>query len=74
MRKPLSDYLAKLRNVLANYKKLVNVRGKIQTKKDPNELKEELEVRRKQIMEDAQEYLRLLNLKRILENAERIFQ
>jgi hypothetical protein len=46
--------------------------GKIQPKTDPNELKEELEVRRKQIMEDAQEYLRLLNLKRIFENAERI--
>jgi len=69
MGKPLSDYLAKLRNILANYKKLVNIRSKIQTKTDPNELKEELEVRRKQIMEDAQEYLRLLNQKRIFENA-----
>jgi hypothetical protein len=71
MRKPLSDYLAKLRNVLANYRELVNVRRKIQTKKDPDELREELETRRKQIMEDAQEYLRLLNLKRIFENAEK---
>lgn len=69
MGKPLSDYLAKLRNILANYKKLVNIRSKIQTKTDLNELKEELEVRRKQIMEDAQEYLRLLNQKRIFENA-----
>lgn len=69
MSKPLSDYLAKLRNILTNYKKLVNIRHKIQTKTDPNELKEELEVRRKQIMEDVQEYLRLLNQKRIFENA-----
>ncbi len=69
MKKPLSDYLAKLKNVLVNYKKLTNIRSKIQTKTDPNELKEELEVRRKQIMEDAQEYLRLLNQKRIFENA-----
>ena len=69
MKKPLSDYLAKLKNVLVNYKKLTDIRRKIQTKTDPNELKEELEVRRKQIMEDAQEYLRLLNQKRIFENA-----
>jgi hypothetical protein len=71
MRKPLSDYLAKIKNILTNYKDLVNVRSKIITKNDPNELKEELEARRKEIMKVTQEYLRLLNLKRIFENAKK---
>ena len=73
MRKPLSDYLAKIRNILANYKDLVNVRSKIITKNEPNELKEELEARRKEIMKVTQEYLRLLNLKRIFENAKKYY-
>jgi len=71
VRKTFSDYIDKLKNIVENYNKLTIIRSKIEAKNDLGDVIGELQQRRKEIMEYSQEYLRLINLKRILEKAEK---